>query len=379
MKFLSDQEYEKCKKDILDDFYNYDQYVNVVSCWESFLEYEFSSEFDDFYFDRFPSLSVESKQDDITPDFSVLFNEKYGIIFEITRTMPKSSKAFDGELEQIKKYDNPNIEFKSQEQSIIPSKHDIVLLVSQSDSMSIRDRIYERLNEGLVFNNNLALMEYTLVSQDREEGYQFRRFPKLDNLRDDVLPEGKKFSKKFSRESNGYGKVFVKPGDFFENKSIKIFCNDSPPAIYFSCFLWQRVFYSMLESSQVKRWIREGPKKTMPIEVEVEDLRDKINSDFVPGATFRKNDVRRALDFLEVCGLAEKVERDIFSVNYRRIQRKQNKFRDNNNRVDYSNLADILAEYYCQKKVKGEIEEESSEGEEEKEERELSQSDFGEF
>jgi len=59
------------REELLKEFSVYDKAVDIVSCWESSLNYIYAEEFDRFYFDRFPSLDAGEKT--LTPDFTVFF------------------------------------------------------------------------------------------------------------------------------------------------------------------------------------------------------------------------------------------------------------------------------------------------------------------
>ena len=62
---------ERCVETELNRVTTYDQYVDVVSCWEAFLTFNYSKEYEQFFFDRFPKITVSDR--DLTPDFTAFF------------------------------------------------------------------------------------------------------------------------------------------------------------------------------------------------------------------------------------------------------------------------------------------------------------------
>jgi len=87
----------------MDEYTRYNQYVDVVSCWESLLKAEFSSN-KDFKFDRFPKYYHTKNANRFKPDFSVRINQNYGILFEIKRTVGGDEEGFEDTIDQLERY-----------------------------------------------------------------------------------------------------------------------------------------------------------------------------------------------------------------------------------------------------------------------------------
>lgn len=159
-----DDGYRDCFKEHLDNFTTYDQYVDVVSCWEEFFTNQYKQHFDHFYFDRFPTMHRITEGEPLPPDFAVYFNEEYGIVFEISRTMPRDDVPFDNELDQIRNYDS-DLQFTTGDgkQALVKTQ-DIALVVSTTDAQTIEHRLAERIDSGtLDLSCNLIALEYTYL------------------------------------------------------------------------------------------------------------------------------------------------------------------------------------------------------------------------
>jgi len=364
------EEYEDCYEKELNHFNTYDQYVDVVSCWEAFLEKSYSPYFDEYFFDRYPSLPIEEKENSLTPDFTVFFNEEYGLLFEMKRTFPQNKEAFDKELNQLEKYTHP-LPFKSSGGSrITPSVHDVVLLVSSSKSFTIAKKINNRINnKEIELDTNLILLEYMYSEHDKTSGYQFRRVPMLEkNFQDSELPDEKRLSQKMEmKENEGYENIFIEPCDFVDKKVTGVLCNDKPPALYLVCYLWDKVFYNYLDKKQKERWSRKNPRNTFEIEIDLDNLQGELNNDYIPNGFIRMNWLKNAFKYLETATLAEKQESKVYKIKYRNLKRKRNKFRESKSeKTDFADLSRVLAEWYCQKEVK--LEEKESQKEKTKDE-----------
>ena len=101
---------EECFEGLQNEFNNYDATVDVISVLESF----FSTYSDAVFFDRFPRIPKNTLAPKLTPDATVLFENSYGIIFEVKRTLPKEETAFSKKLDQLEKYDQ-KLSFKKNE------------------------------------------------------------------------------------------------------------------------------------------------------------------------------------------------------------------------------------------------------------------------
>lgn len=177
--------FRTCYNSLIDEFTTYDQTVDVVSCWESIFRNGYKDKIR--YFDRYPNIPPNG----LTPDFTVLFNKNYGLIFEVKRTFPQDENAFKNEMRQLLSYD-ADLALKADNSGnrIIPKVHDIVLVVSAMDSYQILGRFNNIANESeeFDFENNVIIMEY-FYQTNRTSRYVFRKLMGENrNFRDESLP-----------------------------------------------------------------------------------------------------------------------------------------------------------------------------------------------
>lgn len=59
------------RTELLKEFQTYDKTVDIVSCWDAYLNFVYADKFPHFYFDRFPKL--DTKEGHVTPDFTAFF------------------------------------------------------------------------------------------------------------------------------------------------------------------------------------------------------------------------------------------------------------------------------------------------------------------
>lgn len=354
---VKEEKFEDCIKKNLDKFYTYDLTVDVVSCLQSFFEFSYEKIFNNFYFDRFPKIKLKEEDKFITPDFTVCFNEEYGIIFEVIRTTGKNREAIEKTLSQLKEYDR-DIYFKTNTDIVIPSTQDIVLLVAQEDASQIILRLEKILKEkNIIFDHNLIFVEYNLNIQDRKARYVFKQVLKSgDNFRDDELPQEAKL-KRIGPDGE-YDSIKCYPKYFLKIKAREVFCNDPPTPLYIITYLWNKVFPHYLSEDQKGEWKKQNSSKILLIELDVDSLSKKLYEDFIPNYKVRKEDVRRALVFLEKADLAKNVNSDTFEINFRNINtliRKKNDADNLESVEDFKETARIIAERFCKKASKSDI------------------------
>ena len=148
------------REELLKEFSVYDKAVDIVSCWESSMNYIYGEEFDRFYFDRFPSLDAGEKT--LTPDFTVFFDDSYGLVGEIKRTFPDDRKAILSELEQIANYDDDLGLKHAASGHAVPETYDIVIIIEGSSAPQIGTRLDRIITEEdeIDFTANPVLIRY---------------------------------------------------------------------------------------------------------------------------------------------------------------------------------------------------------------------------
>lgn len=308
--------FHSCVTDLRETFRVYDQTVDIVSCWQSFLEYSYPDSL--LYFDRFP----EDPDTGLTPDFTAHF-EDYGLIGEVKRTFPQSQVAFENEMEQLIKYDQ-TLGLQRDESGNInkPDKQDIFLIVfDPSAAYQISKRIQSYLSErGNPLQGNLILLDSVYDSSSVKSRYIFRVIPDQDaQLQDTSLPDDKRLQTILIEEQEG---ILVYPKHFVEIKAKEALCNDQPPPLYMAVFLWTKVFYHLLTPEQQEIWRLENPQKTLEIDIDPEELTEILNQNYLREGAVRVRWVRSALEFLASAGLAEETT-DGYEVGYRYLTQLQ--------------------------------------------------------
>lgn len=286
------------REELLKEFSVYDKAVDIVSCWESSLNYIYAEEFDRFYFDRFPSLDAD--QGSLTPDFTVFFDESYGLIGEIKRTFPDDRKAFLSELEQIANYDDELGLKHAEGDYTVPETCDIVIIIEGSSAPQIGTRLQRIIQEEeeFDFTKNPVLIRYHFNQDALMSRYEFQRVTQLEFEFQDDLDAENSLSYILGEEGE-YQTLSVYPKHFSSFKVRKPICNDAPPGPYLATFLWHKIFPDYLNKDQYEIWQATNGQKEIPITLSVDDLTEKVNH-YMHNGTLKRVWIRRSLDFL--CG-----------------------------------------------------------------------------
>lgn len=292
------------REELLKEFSVYDTTVDVVSSWESILNYSYADEFDQFYFDRFPSL--EGSKGELTPDFTVFFDESYSLIAEIKRTFPNEREGIFTELDQISKYDAElGIQNKDGDY-VVPETGDILVIIEGSSAPQIGTRLNRILleEEKYTFSKNPVLIRYQFNQDALMSRYEFQRVTELElGFRDQELDTDTTLSDTIG-EAGEYGTLEGYPKHFNSFKARKPICNDEPPGPYLATFLWHKIFPGYLSDEQFDVWKATNGQKAIPVEVTVDGLTDEVN-DYMKDGQVRNLWIRRALEFLEGANLAD--------------------------------------------------------------------------
>lgn len=345
----------ECMEDLVIKVNTYDQAVDIVSCWESFLTYSYSEHFPDFYFDRFPSMRDNGNS--LTPDFTVLFDEKYGIVFEVKRTIGDSDNAIKKLVEQLKSYDQ-SLPFKSKSSEITPTNHDIVLIIEHGASREIANRIDRFIseNEGYSFTKSLIIIEYHFNSRDAHCRYEFDKVLISEKeFNDSSLPLEKRLENKMG-SSGDYQTLKIFPKHFLNYKVRKVIMNDEPPPIYLICFLWHKVLYHYLSEDQREIWKKRNPNTILEISLKTEELAKRINSDFVPESGIKESWIRKALDFLVILNIASR-NGSLYTIKFCNIiVRKRDEIVEETAQFhEFDDLARRLISKFCKEYIEGNI------------------------
>jgi hypothetical protein len=289
---------------LLKEFNDYDQTVDVVSCWQAFCR--FRSTHTHFY--RFGKFRTGNS--DLTPDFAAAdsqdgVNAASGSLVCDIKKFPHpypegtdkqgqelAYKIFGAAVEDVFKYAVP-LTYVSDRDSLPKltfSEHDIVLLTPSE----IVDPVYKYLvgrvdKKPFNVGRPLVLVEYFYSQGDRLERYVFKWKQGEANspfsnptLREQMVAKGLP--------------LVVYPKHFLEYKVRYVLCNDPAPTIYLLVFLWLEVFLKILSPEQIEEWQTTSSTRVIEIEMSVDQVHSKLETEY--SAPFSKNDVRRALDKL---------------------------------------------------------------------------------
>lgn len=336
--------FHSCVDDLREDFRVHDQTVDIVSCWQSFLQHSYPDSLE--YFDRFP----EDPDTGLTPDFTAHFGE-YGLIGEIKRTFPKNKKAFKKEMDQLIKYDQ-ELKLQRNEGGELdtPEEQDILLILfDPSAAFQISKRVQNYLSEGEPpLEGSLVIIDSFYESSSVKSRYVFRAIPGQEmDFQDEALPGGKRLQTKLIDDQES---ISVYPKHFVDIKAREVLCNDQPPPLYMAVFLWTRVFYDLLSHEQRETWRLENPQKTLEIEVSPEELTARLNQEYLREGAARLQWVRKALEFLESSGLAEEHSSG-YTVEYRYLTQlyghKKHHQEGKDELMVQKECSRALADFYC--------------------------------
>lgn len=292
---------DKIEKDLRNDYNNYDQTVDVVSCWQAISDYVLHAD----YFYRFGKFRDDSDSD-LTPDFAVAWSaddteaDLGSLICDIKKLPnPYPESASDVELAEAKKHFGFNVEevFKYgqslryvSEQFGLPKltfrKHDVVLLTPSEVSSNVYNYLKEALpsrpfNIGLP----LVLVEYTYNEADQLQRYVF------------VWKQGEAnspFSSPLLNERMirrgqpllGY------PKHFMPHKIRHVTCNDPAPSIYLIVFLWVEVFIKFLTDEQFEIWSLTSASTAVELVLRPVDVFNKVRDEYATDINL--HDIKRA-------------------------------------------------------------------------------------
>ncbi len=306
---MSDDLWQK----LMDDYTRYNQYVDVVSCWESLLKAEFDSD-QNFNFDRFPNDFHTENGNQFKPDFSVQINEDYGILFEIKRTVGGGEEGYESTIDQLEHY-LEEISHIS-DGSRFPENKDVVFLVKENNARRIAIKVREGLEERGVDTDDLIILYYSSDTIDTIFCYIFKKVdwhsPDFsDECFDDTNPLNGVFG-----EENDYEGIRSSTRRFWPYRSRCPIMNDSPPPVYLASLLWMDHFYDLLTKDQ-KADIRSGMSH-QKVKIDMDELYEMVREDF----PIKKGDLRKTMDFLVEGNLAEESDEEDFdyTLKYQRLK-----------------------------------------------------------
>lgn len=343
-------QFDDCVQKHLNNFHLYDKTVDIVSCWQFLFNEAQPLAQSVMWFDRFPRLSSAiPNEQPRTPDFAVLVSEAYGLVADVKSGFPLGDKEFLNHARRLLNYDRP-LGFMSgaRAPTIIPSTHDILLLIPLRDAQEIVGRIQKCRSAGdLPIERNLIAFEW-MWDSDRNE-YVFRKVAgQSSDFRDSCLPPVARLSSIFTERATS---LKISPDKIKSIKAAWQFCNDTPPPIYTIVFLWTKIFYYLLDDGQRQLWRRRDPRKVLWIQVSTQRLVREIEARYPLRWGHWTDWGRAALDALVSAGLASKVRDDEYLVGYRNLAKEVGESTHSTSvpQAGYQprEYAKILATYIC--------------------------------
>jgi hypothetical protein len=289
---------------------------------------------------------------ELKPDFSMLFDNDYGIVGEIARSIDSSEDVLASKAAQLKRYDS-DLQFKADGsgRTVQPKIHDILLLLhsdySNKGAIALND-FWER-NKDMRPRNNVVVMEYNFSTGDAQCKYLFKKllYEKNGVFRDETLPVHLQLERKLGVEA---APLKLAPKHFVSCKAVNIFCNDKPPTIYLATRLWDRIFPTLLTEEQMRVWRKGSSTKVQRIATTSRDLELLLTQQVLPGCTIRKDWIEEALEFLATAGRAQRNDStwEVLYSNLRMKKRKSGVTEDEASLEKMREYGDMLAEMYCQ-------------------------------
>ncbi len=335
----------ECIQDSLKKFGNYDDAVTAVASWKAILSLTNYKEKLDF-FDWFPRLPATEKP--LTPEFTALFKNKYGIIGEVKAGFPQDDVAFDCELVQIKKYDEIKAIKGSDDKLHEIDKKDIILLLKESSGVDeITKRIFQKLKDEKhpfkLKQSNLIVMGYRYDEDRGKTFFAIKRNLYKDN--GEFQEPGLK-----AHIVDNLKPLHMPPKLFKDHKTQHIVINDPPPLIFTLVFLWLDGFYRCLTREQLESLSEDNGFK-VDLEMTPAEVAGVVNKGVFQKNIFKVDEIEGALDALKKIGLA-KQEKDSrrYVITFKDLFRsgKRHKKEEDGDREKRTELAEFFAEKLCQ-------------------------------
>jgi len=242
----------------------------------------------------------------VTPDCLVQFGKLQGLVAEAKLGLPRNEEIWDGDIEQLAKYDDDLIGWWTENEKI--TAHDLVALVPLARAIKFCDRLRRGVSEGKwVFQRNVAVVGFfktsgvkDFLSLKKESGTL--SLAELDRR----LRESRQIE---------IALLVTKYND-------RKFVDHMPPTPYLLQIMWDHLF-TRYAGDQSNEEVGTTPSLEVTVEQVTKDLQEyfgfKSNgarSPEIPQASW----VRKALDALASARLATKLGDGKFTVTYKRTR-----------------------------------------------------------
>jgi hypothetical protein len=295
---------DQLEKDLRNIYADYDQTVDVVSCWQAIVDFILS----DHRFFRFGKFKTEIGET-LTPDFAIAKTtdnktaSSGALIFDVkklpnpfpenaTENVQKEALArFENATSEVFKYKDV-LKYTSEHMGLPKltfASHDVVLLTPTEVSDNAYNYLKRTLPHPFNIGRPLVLVEYTYNQADNLERYVFKwKLGECNSpftnpvLRERMIDKGQPLT--------------VYPKRFIPFKIRHITCNDPAPPVYLLAFLWVEVFVKLMTEGQFEEWQQTSSATIIEIDVTIDQLMRKIQDEY--DTSINGSDVRRAFDEL---------------------------------------------------------------------------------
>lgn len=272
---------------LLSEFRVYDRHVDVVSCYHWMFTTPEDLAATVHHFERYPKIRVGQK--DVTPDFTVVFNDGTGLAGEVA-DIAMHDNSVESVCRQLQKYSEltemPNARDAAGQTALAQvAPVDVLFLNRASTVPDAARRVFdERLDDPTHWFKPVRRPVLVQVAQDGED-YVFT----LWGTGSGTLHRGDR--------QTVYGDInpsVCHPQQFRTNKVQYGFMADSVPPLYMATRLWTRVLPTSF-------W---GDEVTVPIDDLVSAVQEQHEGH---GST---DEVRKGMQVLVAAGLATETESD---------------------------------------------------------------------
>lgn len=248
----------------------------------------------------------------VTPDIVIQRNKDRGFVIEVKGSLPRNKDLWKDDINQLVKYDDPNLMGWWTEDEIIGSTN-LIGLLHQTRAVDFYDVLLEELSISKTeLDNPFAIIQYT-------RDIQYQTFINLQKIRGEIINQ-ELDQRLHSSIAVPIEKVISNP-DYVDLKFY-----DVPPSVeYIMLLLWQDLF----PGKNVEQGIYHKESKSNEFLVSVTDLTEDLQKAYGSIANgpreknFPLNDwIRNALNMFVSIGLAAQHNENEFTVFYKEFKSK---------------------------------------------------------
>lgn len=329
------------------EFRTYNDSVDVISGWETVFGV-YDSYFSKYHFDRFPTTPNDSLE--YTPDFTVYFNDQYGITAKILPITLKQKPPQIAEylFEMLSDCDSGYPIERSDGNEVTPQKMDSVVFVPDSYSSQFGNTLDTRFGRGDPdLDSNVILIRYGM--DEERANYIFQRETSLEEeFREDELPNEESLNDTIGPKG-GYQSYKLGTREFLRPKTKKPIYNSPPPESYLATYLWMKEFPTKLAQGDFLDWKKGQINKKKQISIDCQRLTKKLNKQSIVDGDLQTEWIIQTLEYLCTTGYAE-CSNGSYSVMYTGLVRDIDMSDDKDRSNEYQRATELaikLIRRYC--------------------------------